>query len=453
MDKARRILVADDDKAVRESVARILRKEAYEVIIVQDGSKALEQLRQEDIHLLLADLKMPGLDGVQLLRATKTISPEIEVILMTAHASVETAVSAMREGAYDYILKPFKRQNLLAAVTHALERQILRVENRHLKEQLEAIQGRTKIIGKSPAMRQVLDMVHQVAPSAANVLIQGETGTGKEIIAQAIHDMGARKDRPMIKVNCAALPETLLESELFGYERGAFTGASARKPGRFELANMGTLLIDEVSEISPQVQVKLLRVLQEGEFERLGSTKSTQVDVRIIAATNRPLEQAVKEGTFRGDLFYRLNVIQINLPPLRKRREDIPFLIQHFLDVYSEENQKQLSGISRAAAQALLNYHWPGNVRELENVIESAVVLAKGSVIDVGDLAPGIAAESPAFPRHLTIPIGTPLDVIEHMVIRETLKQCDGDKELAANLLNISSRTIYRKLDSESETA
>ncbi len=449
MDEPKCILVADNDKSIRDSISKVLRKESYEVLLAEDGAVALEILRRQPVHLLLADLRMPGLDGVQLLKATKAMKPETEAILMTAHATVETAVAAMKEGAYDYILKPLKRQEILVAVSHALERQILRTENRHLKEQLEAMQGSSKIIGKSAAMHQVLEMAQQVAQSAATVLIQGETGTGKEIIAQAIHYAGPRKDKPLIKVNCAAIPETLLESELFGYERGAFTGAMTRKPGRFELADGGTLFLDEISELSPQVQVKLLRVLQEGEFERLGATKTTQVDVRIIAATNTDLTLAVTEKCFRADLFYRLNVIQLSLPSLRERREDIPLLVQHFLQVYCEKNQTQLIGISNAAMECLMEYQWPGNVRELENVIEGAVVLAKGEIIGLEDLPRKIAHQDPGPARNLVIPIGTPLAEIERQVIEETLKQSRGDKELAAKLLNISSRTIYRKLDSK----
>jgi two-component system response regulator HydG len=440
------ILIVDDEDPLRASLVKTLRKEGYEVLEAPDGETALELIRREPVSVVLTDLKMPGMDGVQLLKAIKAISPEVEVILMTAYGTIETAVEAMREGAYDYIEKPLRRAEVLKTVANAMERQVLLMENRYLHQQLQDARGVKRIIGQSEPMRRVMEIVQQVAPSSATVLIEGESGTGKEVIANAIHYSSPRRDKPFIKVSCAALPETLLESELFGYERGAFTGAEKRKPGRFELADGGTLFLDEIGLMPLHLQVKLLRVLQEHEFERLGGTQTIKVDVRLIAATNVDLAEAVRNGLFREDLFYRLNVINIKLPPLRERKEDIPLLVDHFIRLYSEKNSKPLRGISKHAMAALIRYNWPGNVRELENVIERAVVLSKDEVIDEGDL-PRHIVEQEEEPRTITIPIGTTMDEVERIVIEETLKHTKGNKMLAAKLLGISYRTIYRKLN------
>jgi len=439
------ILVADDEAGVRESVGRALQREGFRVVPAEDGQAALDALRRGGVDLLLADLRMPGLDGLELLRAAKLIAPEVEVIVLSGHGTVEEAVAAMKEGAHDFLTKPFERAQLVRAVRRALAHRALVLENRGLQRRLDELVGAGEIIGESPAIQQVLGLVRRVAPTSATVLIQGESGTGKELLARALHEGSPRRGRPFIPVNCAALPETLLESELFGYERGAFTGAQARKEGRFELADGGTLLLDEVGDLSAATQAKLLRVLQEGEFERVGGTKTLKVDVRMVAATNQDLAALVKERRFREDLYYRLNVITIEIPPLRERAEDIPLLAQHFLRRYAARNRREIRGFTEAALARLRAYPWPGNVRELENAVERAVILARGELIDLADLTPAVAqAEPPS--RVVPIPIGMPLDEVEQRLIEETLRLTKGNKELAAKLLGIASRTIYRKL-------
>ncbi|HEX9898924.1 MAG TPA: sigma-54 dependent transcriptional regulator, partial [Candidatus Methylomirabilis sp.] len=363
-----RVLVVDDDQAVRQALSRTLEKAGYDVVLAEDGQAGLDRLREGTIHILLADLKMPKLSGQELLKAAKAIAPDVEVIVITGHGSVEEAVVAMKEGAYDFITKPFKRAQLEKTIQKAAEKQALVLQNRALQARLEELQGTSQIIGGSPAMLRTLELVNQVAPSTATILIQGESGTGKELIANAIHHGSPRRHRPFIKVNCAALPETLLESELFGYERGAFTGAVARKEGRFELADGGTLFMDEIGDLSLATQAKLLRVLQEGEFERLGGTRTLKVDIRLVAATNTDLTSLVQEKRFREDLFYRLNVITIQLPALRERPEDVPLLAQHFLRRHATKNTKAITGFTEEAIEVLQGYDWPGNVRELENV-------------------------------------------------------------------------------------
>jgi two-component system response regulator HydG len=437
--------VADDELGLRESVERTLRREGFRVIQAEDGQTALDALRRGGVDLLLADLRMPGLDGLELLRAAKLLTPEVEVIVLSGHGTVEEAVEAMKEGAYDFLTKPLDRAHLVHATRQALEHRALVLENRSLQRRLDELVGAGEIIGESPAIRQVLALVKQVAPSASTILIQGESGTGKELVARALHEGSPRRGRPFVRVNCAALPETLLESELFGYERGAFTGAAARKEGRFELADGGTLLLDEVGDLSAVTQAKLLRVLQEGEFERLGGTKTLKVDVRIVAATNQDLALLVKERRFREDLYYRLNVITIEVPPLRERAEDIPLLAQHFLRVHAAKNHREMNGFTEAALARLRDYPWPGNVRELEHAVERAVVLARGGLIDVADLPPAVSQAEPAA-RVVSIPVGMPLDEVEQRLIEETLRLTKGNKELAAKLLGIASRTIYRKL-------
>ncbi|MBI3003364.1 MAG: sigma-54-dependent Fis family transcriptional regulator [candidate division NC10 bacterium] len=439
------VLVADDAIGVRESVGRALQREGFRVVAAEDGQAALDLLRRGGVDLLLADLRMPGLSGLELLRAAKLLAPEVEVIVLSGHGTVEEAVEAMKEGAYDFLTKPFSRAQLVRAIRQALEHRALVLENRNLQRRLDELVGAGEIIGESPAIRRVLALVKQVATTSATVLIQGESGTGKELVARALHEGSARRGRPFIRVNCAALPETLLESELFGYERGAFTGAAGRKEGRFELADGGTLLLDEVGDLSAVTQAKLLRVLQEGELERLGGTKTLKVDVRIVAATNQDLALLVKERRFREDLYYRLNVITIEVPPLRERAEDIPLLAQHFLRVLAAKNHREIHGFTEAALARLQAYPWPGNVRELEHAVERAVILVRGSLIDLADLPPAVSqAEPPA--RVVSIPIGMPLDEVEQRLIEETLRLTKGNKELAAKLLGIASRTIYRKL-------
>ncbi|HMR07160.1 MAG TPA: sigma-54 dependent transcriptional regulator, partial [Polyangiaceae bacterium] len=405
------------------------------------------QVRTHRVHVLLTDLMMPGINGVELLRATKEVAPDTEVVLMTAYGTVETAVQAMREGAYDFVVKPLKRMTIVKTVRKAAERQSLLAENRSLKEELKLLTAR-EIVGQSTALRHVLDVANQAAPSTATVLILGESGTGKELIARYIHSKSARASGPFVAVNCAAIPESILEAELFGHERGAFTGAVARREGRFAKAAGGTLLLDEIGELSPAVQVKILRVLQEGEYEPVGGN-TVKADVRIVAATNRDLIQEVEAGRFREDLYYRLNVIAVTAPALRSRREDIPLLVDHFLGVYCKKNGRARLDVSRDAMRKLMEYGWPGNVRELENVVERAAVLCRSDVLGIEDLPDAVAQATARSPSALTFAIGTPLADVEQRMIRETLAHTDGDKSLAAQLLGISARTIYRKLGEE----
>jgi len=439
------VLVVDDERSNVESLQKIFVREGMRVLSACDAKQALEQVRSHRINVMLTDLMMPGTTGLELLRAVKQVTPEIEVVLMTAYGSVEAAVSAMREGAYDFVEKPLRRLTIVKSVRKAAEKQKLVLENRSLKNEIKRLTTR-EIVGSSPTLRRVIDVATQAAPSMATVLVLGESGTGKELLARYIHDRSARSKRPFVAVNCAAIPETILESELFGHERGAFTGATGKKDGRFAKAAGGTLFLDEIGELSPQVQVKLLRVLQEGEYEPLGGD-TEKADVRIVAATNRDLLAEVQAGRFREDLYYRLNVIAITAPPLRARREDIALLVDHFLGLYAAKNGKARLVVSRAALDKLLDYHWPGNVRELENVVERAVVLSRSDTLTEHDLPDAIAQAAPPTPTALTFPIGAPLEEIELRVIKETLRHTKGDKSVAAQLLGISTRTIYRKLD------
>ncbi|TXD38207.1 sigma-54-dependent Fis family transcriptional regulator [Lujinxingia vulgaris] len=440
-----RLLLVDDEVAHLKTLERLFLKEGYQVATATGGQEALDLLREQRFELVLTDLMMPDIDGMDLLKLVQALQPQAEVILMTAFGTVERAVQGMKEGAYDFVPKPIKRATILKAVRQALERQALVEENRELKARLADLEEERSVVGQAALMREAVDRVRQVAPSDATVLITGESGTGKELFARMIGRLSQRADKPFVAINCAALPESILESELFGYEKGAFTGATQRKIGRFEAADGGTLFLDEIGELSPQVQVKLLRVLQEGTFERLGSNTPTRVDVRVVAATHKDLEAELREGTFREDLYYRLNVIDIKIPPLRHRIEDVPLLSEHFLRRYNEKNRRQIAGFTAEALQAMEAYHWPGNVRELENVVERAVVLDRDERIDVDDL-PAQLVERPAESRHITIPLGTSLEEIEKRVLHETLKMTQGDKKLAAKLLGIATRTIYRKL-------
>ncbi len=439
------VLVVDDERSNVESLEKIFLKENMRVLVANDAKHALEQVRNHRVQVVLTDLMMPGTTGLELLRAIKQVQPEVEVVLMTAYGSVEAAVSAMREGAYDFVEKPLKRMTIVKSVRKAAERGRLLEENRSLKDEIKALTKR-EMVGSSVAWRRVIEVATQAAPSMATVLVLGESGTGKELIARYIHDKSARARGPFVAVNCAAIPETILESELFGHERGAFTGAVTKKDGRFAKATAGTLFLDEIGELSPQVQVKLLRVLQEGEYEPLGGN-TVKADVRVVAATNRDLLAEVQAGRFREDLYYRLNVIAVTAPPLRARREDIPLLVDHFVGLYAKKNGKARLTVARAALDRMLDYAWPGNVRELENVIERAVVLSRGDTLSEHDLPEAIAKSERTASRSLDFPVGTPLSEIELRVIKETLKHTKGDKSLAAQLLGISTRTIYRKLD------
>jgi len=445
------LLIADDDPGLRQSLERTLTREGYRVILASDGNAALERLQAGGVDLVLTDLKMPGLSGIELLRAVKAIASEVDVILLTAFGTVEEAVKAMKEGAYDFLTKPFQRAQLLRLIRQALERRDLIQQNRALQQRLDDLLQQGAVIGSSPAFRRMMTLLEQVAGSSATVLVQGESGTGKELVARTIHARSARSRGPFVAVNCAALPETLLESELFGYEKGAFTGAAGRKEGRFELADGGTLFLDEVSDLSAVTQPKILRVLQEGEFERLGGTKTLRVDVRIVAATNQGLAQMVREKRFREDLYYRLNVITMTVPPLRERSEDIRVLAQHFLRVYAAKNNRRLEGFTDDAIRRLEAYAWPGNVRELENVIERGVVLTQGTLMDMTDLPPEIAGATPLPEGVLSIRIGTPLAEVEARLLEETLRATKGNKTLTAKLLGIDPTTVLRKLKRQDE--
>jgi two-component system response regulator HydG len=438
------VAIVDDDKNNLLSLEKVFSREGMKVLTALGGREALDQCRNASVDVVLTDLMMPGMDGNELLDAVKTVSPDTEVVLMTAYGSVESAVAAMKKGAYDFVEKPLKRQMIVKTVRKALEKHSLVLENRTLRKRLMKFEKRT-IVGNSPVFRRTFEVALQAAPSMATMLILGESGTGKELVARAIHENSPRADNPFVAVNCAAIPETIMEAELFGYERGAFTGAVQRRAGRFKEADGGTIFLDEVGEMSPAVQVKLLRVLQEGEFEPLGG-KTTRVDVRVVAATNRDLEEEVERGNFREDLFYRLNVIVVNLPPLRQRLEDVPLLADHFLSQFAQRNDKQVDGIGPEAMDLLTSYYWPGNVRELENIVERAVVLTRDRVIGPADLPQRITDEE-RFQGQITVSIGTPLDEIELRMIRETLRYTKGDKKLAAQLLGIATRTIYRKLE------
>ena len=406
--------------------------------------RALELVRRHRIQVVLTDLMMPGTTGAELLRATKEVSPDTEVVLMTAYGTVETAVQAMRDGAYDFVEKPLKRMTIVKSVRKAAERQSLVVENRSLRHELRLLTS-SEIVGQSSALRHVLDVATQAAPSSATILILGESGTGKELIARFTHSKSTRAAGPFVAVNCAAIPESILEAELFGHERGAFTGAVGKREGRFAKARGGTLFLDEIGELSASVQVKILRVIQEGEYEPIGGN-TTQADVRIVAATNRDLAAEVEAGRFREDLYYRLNVIAVTAPPLRARREDIPLLVDHFLGVYCRKNGRPRLNVSPEVMTKLMDHSWPGNVRELENVIERAAVLCRSDALGVADLPEAVAKASAPAPSSLAFPIGTSLSEVEHRMIHETLKHTGGDKSLAAQLLGISTRTIYRKL-------
>lgn len=439
------ILVVDDEPNNLTSLQKIFEKERWRVFVADSAKPALSQLRQHKVQVVLTDLMMPGPSGVELLRAIKEVSPGTVVLLMTAYGTVETAVTAMREGAYDFVEKPLKRVNIVRLVKKAIEHSQLLAENQQLKAEIRALRSR-EIVGQSAALRNVLEVASQAAPSMANVLVLGESGTGKELIARFVHERSSRASGPFVAVNCSAIPESILEAELFGHERGAFTGATTRKDGRFERARGGTIFLDEVGELTPAVQVKLLRVLQEGEFEPLGGSTVT-ADVRVIAATNRDLQGFVASGQFREDLYYRLNVIALTAPPLRNRREDIPLLVDHFLGVYCRKNARPRLDVAPEVLNRLREYSWPGNVRELENAMERAAVLCRGAVLSLADLPEAITQSTSTTPELLTFSVGTPLEEVEQRLIHETLRHTAGDKSLAAQLLGISTRTIYRKLD------
>ncbi|MBI3026270.1 MAG: sigma-54-dependent Fis family transcriptional regulator [Candidatus Tectomicrobia bacterium] len=449
------VMVVDDKRGSREALEKMIAKEGFRVSLAHDAETALEAIERDPASVVITDLRMPGMDGIRLLKEVKRRNPRTEVILISGVGTVESAVEAMREGAYDFLTKPLERVVVRKAIEKAVEVQELMRENEDLRAQLQSLRDESGFIGNHPSVRAVKELVRQVAPTSATVLILGESGTGKELVASAIHSLSERRSGPYIKLNCAALPETLLESELFGYERGAFTGAAQRKEGRFRLAHGGTLFLDEIGDMPLVLQPKILRVLQEGEFERVGGTETLKADVRIVASTNRDLERAVAERAFREDLYYRLNVIRVQLPALRERRGDVPLLAEHFLQRFAAKNSRPVTGFSREAVAILSNYDWPGNVRELENTVERAVVLSRGEILSPEDLPPHFARpqkpageQAPLPPEApvLTIPVGTPLAEIERRVILETLRRAGGDKSEAARQLGIATRTIYRKI-------
>ncbi|BCR05347.1 acetoacetate metabolism regulatory protein AtoC [Desulfuromonas versatilis] len=446
---AERILIVDDEEGMRRLLARVLAKEGHDTLTVGSGEEALQQIGAEEFDLVITDIKMPGMGGLELLREIKSFDPGLPIIVITAYGTVESAVQALRAGAYDYITKPFETDEIKLTVAKALERERLLAENRYLHQELEQRYSFSGIIGTSQGMKQVFEVASSVAQSNANVLVTGESGTGKELVARSIHYSSARKEKSFIVLNCAALSEGVLESELFGHEKGAFSGALATKKGRFELAHEGTLFIDEVGEMSLNAQVKLLRVIQEHEFERVGGTKTIHSDVRIVAATNKNLEEEVRRGRFREDLYYRLNVVNIHLPPLRERREDIEALARHFLQKYALETGKKVDQLAPRALSCLLAYEWPGNVRELQNVMERAVVLSRGEVITPRDFPQGLSGQDQIC---LELPerggsLTEILEDLERQLIIQTLNREKGSQTRAATALGIKRTTLRYKME------
>ncbi len=464
MSKANtQILLVDDDPQALESTRKILELDGYFVTTAVDGQAALEQVRGARFDLVVSDVRMPRLGGLEFLRALSLCGESIPVVLMTAFGRVEDAVWAMKLGAVDFLTKPFKRQALLASVEAALKRS--RARGAETKQGGESLANPGRLVGHSRNMEDLRVVIEQVAPTAATVLLTGESGTGKERVARLIHERSSRARANFVALNCAAVPEQLIESELFGFEKGAFSGATVSKEGLFETANHGTLLLDEIGDMPVALQAKLLRALQEGEVRRLGANQPRKVDVRVIAATHRNLVESVRAGSFRQDLLYRLEVIGIHVPPLRERMDDLPELVAHFLEAACARHEKRIAGVCAQAMSKLLSHAWPGNVRELSNVIERAVVFCRDTEIQVGDLPPHIVAlvASPGAPASMgfsearsgagaiSVPLGTSLKDVEELLIRKTLEATAGDKNMTAKLLGINSRTIYRKLDPKRE--
>ena len=447
---AGRILVVDDEEIVREVLHDLLSRAGHEVEVVPSAEEALELLTRRSFHLILLDFMLPGMGGFEALSRVRQAYPEQQVIIITAFGSIENAVQAMRLGAYDYLSKPFKNEEVLLVVRNALRQKLLEEENRSLRKALLERHRFERIIGKSKAMQEIYRLVEQLAPSRSTVLIQGESGTGKELIAHAIHRQSPRADRAFVTVNSGSMPPDLLESNLFGHVRGAFTGAVQGKKGLFEVADGGSIFFDEISAINPEVQAKLLRVIQEKEFLPLGAVASVKVDARIVAATNIDLMELVKRGTFREDLYYRLDVISVSLPPLRDRMEDIPLLVDHFLQKYAAENHKHVERLSDGALQALMEHSWPGNVRELENVLERAVVLSTSAVIDTDLLPVGLSGDTAAGPSLYLPPNGAPLQELvardERGIILATLRRTQGIQKRAAEILRVKPTTLNEKI-------
>ncbi|MGQ9617828.1 MAG: sigma-54-dependent transcriptional regulator [Candidatus Aminicenantia bacterium] len=441
MKRKIRILVVDDEESMRDSLSEWLREDGYEVESVESGEKAIEKIKKGKWTAALVDLKMPGIDGIETMREIRNIDKEIPVIIITAYATVDTAVRAMKEGAYDYIVKPFNPEEISMMLHKLVERQSLLLENIYLRKQLMKAYQFEDLIGKNKKMIEIFELIKTIADSKSTVLIQGETGTGKELIARAIHNSSLRKKGPFVTLSCAALPASILEAELFGYEKGAFTDAKATRRGKLEIAHGGTLFLDEIGDISPKTQVDLLRFLQEREFRRLGGEENIKVDVRVVAATNKNLKALVEQGKFREDLFYRLNVIKIDVPPLRERKEDISILVAHFLEKYNIENKKSVERVSEEGMELLLSYHWPGNVRELENCIERAVVICKGNLLKPSD-----------FPEYIRVPVSPSykedmsLEELERIHIEKILTKYKYNIQKSSEVLGIDRVTLYRKM-------
>ncbi|MBZ5582560.1 MAG: sigma-54 dependent transcriptional regulator [Acidobacteriia bacterium] len=441
----RRILVVEDEEKLRRVIELQLVSSGFDVDKAATAEEGLKVVDRAD--LVLTDFKLPRMDGLELLAVIRRQNAQVPVIVMTAFGSVETAVESMKAGATDFLLKPFSLDHLMQVIQKALEVRALRDENRQLKAELGRRYEFDNIIGRSGPMQEIFAAIERVAPSRATVLLAGESGVGKDLIARAIHFHSPRRDRPLVKINCTAIPENLMESELFGYEKGAFTGANASKPGKFEQADTGTVFLDEIGDVPPNIQVKLLRILQEREFERLGSNVTRHIDVRVVAATNQDLRAALEQGTFREDLYYRLNVVPLNIPPLRERKGDIPFLVNHFIRKLAPDSGSRVESVTDAALQKLMEYHWPGNVRELENVIERSLVMCGGTQLDAADIRLE-GARGPARPpsEQRFLPEGVTLDEYEQEIIREALRRAEGNKSQAARMLGLTRNALRYRL-------
>ncbi|WP_296693596.1 sigma-54-dependent transcriptional regulator [Treponema sp. UBA7567] len=438
------LLVIDDEKNIREGLAADFEMDGYDVKIAANGDEGLEFLSKGDIDLVITDLRMPGTSGEDVLKKVTREMPGIPVIVLTGHGSIDAAVSAMQNGAYDFLTKPLNLEHLELVVKRALKGRELSLQHQELLSEVKS-KSSDNMVGKSPSLQKVNNLINKVADSKISILITGESGVGKEVVADAIQQKSSRRDKPFIKVHCAALSESLLESELFGHEKGAFTGAETLHKGKFELADGGTIFLDEIGEINPGVQVKLLRVLQEKKFERVGGEKTIEVDVRVISATNKKLEDEVKQKHFREDLYFRLKGIEITVPPLRERKDDIPLLLNNFLSKYNKENNKNIKGFSNSAKNILFNYDWPGNVRELQHCVESAVVMASGDEIQAEDLT--IQLENKKNSSGILVPYGISLEDAEKMIILENLELNNGNKTKTADILKIGRKTLHRKLN------
>ncbi len=445
---SKRILIVDDEKNIRMGLSTALQQEGYDTLTAEHGKEGWHRINHESVDLVLTDIRMPEMGGIELLKRISSAYPRIPVIVLTGHGTIETAVTCMHNGAYDFITKPINLERMSLLVERALGAQDLIEENTHLKEEIQELREHkvsSGIIGESPLMAGIMERVKQVAQTKSSVLITGESGVGKELVADAIHQYSTRSQGPLVKVHCAALSENLLESELFGHEKGSFTGALHQKIGRFERAHGGTIFLDEIGEIQNDVQVKILRVLQERTLERVGGVEELPIDIRLVSATNRDLEKEVERGNFREDLFYRLNVVHIHVPPLRERPEDIPLLANHFLAEFVADMGKHITSITPAGMELLQNHSWPGNIRELRNVIESAVVFA--TTKELGPKQFALSRTTPPKGKEVSLSVGSTLEQMERQLILATLESCKGNKSKAAELLDISRKTLHRKLD------